>query len=116
MYRSALVVGVLVVLTGCGEEPAGPPVSAPTAKDPVNTESIARAIETRVEDGPPLRWVVSCPTDIEWRAGTSFKCLVKGPGRRLKATVTLGEATADSGNRSSGSGRTSQGEYSWSLN
>ena len=116
MFRSALVVAVLVVLAGCGEEPAGPPVSEPTAKNPVNTEAIARAIERRLENGPPLRWVVSCPTDIEWKAGTRFRCLIKGPGRRLKATVTLGEATADSGNRRSGSGRTSQGEYSWSLN
>lgn len=115
MVRSAVVVGVLVVLTACGEEPAARPVQEPTAKDPVNSEAIARAIEARLENGVPLRVAVSCPRDIEWKAGTKFRCLVKDPDGTSRATVTLGKSGDGAGGPSSGSGRTAQGEYSWTL-
>lgn len=115
MFKSAAVVGLLVVLTGCGDEPAARPVKEPTAKNPVNSEAIARAIEARLEKGAPLRVVVACPTDIEWKAGTTFRCLVKDPSGRSKARVTLGRSRDGVGGPSSGSGRTAQGEYVWTM-
>lgn len=108
-----MVLGALVLLSACGDEPKGPPVPEPTAKNPVNTRTIARAIESRLEDGAPLQVKVTCPADVNWRPGKTFTCLVKNPSGKSQATVTLGESLSGVGGPSSGSGRLDQGEYTW---
>lgn len=115
MFKSAMFVGALAMLSACGQEPTDSPVEGPTAKNPVDTTAIARAIEARLERGVPLRVRVRCQSDIEWEPGQTFKCVVKSPDGRSKATVTLGEAGDAVGGPSSGTGRTAQGEYSWKL-
>lgn len=117
MHKSATVVGALaVLLTACGQESSGARKGpTDTAKNPVDSRAIARAIDSRLEKGAPLRVRVSCPRDIEWEEGRTFRCLVKGPEGRSQAVVTLGETGDHPGGRSSGSGRTVQGEFSWTV-
>ena len=73
--KRAFVVGCLVTLAACSN-----------TLDPVQLESeIAGQLEERLPGAP---WAVTCPEEVEARAGATFYCSARSAGQGFSIEVT----------------------------
>ena len=49
--------------------------------------TIARQMQRQIDSGG--RPKISCPDDLEWRAGSDFHCIAKLDGHSARVTVTM---------------------------